>query len=172
MKRFSAFGLLLAAALLAVVLAPGLVRAQATPQDISVTLTEFTITPNSFTVMQGQPVRFSVTNTGKFPHSISFTKDGKFLTVFAKPINGGTTGVAEFTFEEAGTWQMYCPVANHAEQGMTGQVVVMAAGVAGAPGMPSTGQPGAGLLIVVGLFGLALAAAGVIGRRLAAARQR
>jgi plastocyanin len=162
MKRYSVLAALVSALLVAIVVAPGLTRAQSAPQEVSITLTEFTITPNNFTAAVGQPVRFTVNNTGKFPHSISFTKDGKFLTVFAQPIKAGASGVADFTFPSAGTWQMYCPVSSHAEQGMTGTVLVL---TAGAPGMPSTGQPDGNLVAPAGVLAAGLVAVGLFVRR-------
>lgn len=169
MKRSTTFGLLVCAALLALLVAPGLSRAQAASQQISLTVSEFQISPNTITVTQGQPVHFTVNNTGKFPHSISFEKNGKFLTVFAKPIAAGQTGEADFTFEESGNWVMFCPVATHAENGMTGQALVLAAG--STPGMPSTGQPEDQITLFAAIAALALLAGGFVVRRRWAERE-
>lgn len=165
MKRYWTLGFLAGLALLVALVAPGLAQAQTAPQDVAITLNEFSITPNTLTVMQGQPVHFTVTNIGKFPHSVSFTKDGQFLTVFAAPIAAGKSGSADFIFEQAGTWTMYCPVSTHAEHGMTGQVTVLAAGAE--PGMPTTGAVGSlsASLLLVAALALGVFATGVMLRR-------
>ena len=166
MKRFAVWGVLLGMALLAVLVAPGISRAQAAPQQVMITFSEFAFSPNSITVTAGQPVQFMTTNGGKFPHNISFKHNGETYTVFAQPIKGGQPGMAEFTFDEAGTWEMYCPVGNHAAQGMVGQVTVLAATAPVAqPGMPSTGQGTTGWLVPGALVGLVLLAGGLISRR-------
>src|SRR5690349_1519397 len=160
MKHTLALGLLACAALAFALAGPGPVAAQA--QTMNVTVSEFTITPDTFTVTVGQPVHFVVTNTGKFPHSLTFAKGAKFITLFAANIAAGQTGMADFTFPEAGTWTMYCPVDSHAERGMTGQVTVLAAG---APGMPTTGRPAPNPAAWLGLLSLALLTAGVLVQR-------
>ncbi len=161
MKRYSMVGFLICAALL-VLLVPGRAGAQAAPQEMTLNVSEFAITPDTFTATAGQPIHFTVNNTGKFPHSVSFVKDGTFLTVFAAPIAAGKSGVADFTFEEAGMWEMYCPVSNHAERGMTGMVTVLSNG---APGMPTTGQPDTSTMWLAGGLGLLLLAGGLFARR-------
>ena len=163
MKRFSVMGFAAFALVGALLFAPGFVGAQASPQVVQIQLSEFAFSPNTFTAVAGQPVHIEVTNTGKFPHSMSFEKNGKFLNVFAQPIPGGKTATADFTFEEAGAWQMFCPVSNHAERGMTGTVTVL---TAGAPGMPTTGGGlGDGLWLLGGLLGIILLANGLLLRR-------
>jgi len=166
MKKILSAGALALAGLLLLTLAPSLVRAQ-TPQTVNLTLTEFMITPMNFTVTAGQPVHFAVTNTGKFPHSVTFAKGTKFVTLFKTPIPSGGSGTDDFIFPEAGTWQMYCPVGQHAEAGMTGSVLVVAGG---APGMPSTGMPSEVWMPLLALFALALAGAGLLLRQRLLAR--
>jgi uncharacterized cupredoxin-like copper-binding protein len=166
MKRYLTLGILALAALAAAILAPAFAAAQ-TEQTINLTLSEFMIMPGSFTVPLGQPVHFVVTNTGKFPHSVTFSKGGKFITLFGANLAPGTSGEADFTFTEAGTWTMYCPVDSHAERGMTGQVTVLAAG---APGMPTTGQADPGPLPWLLLLGLVLVNGGLLLRRRFASR--
>ncbi len=167
MKRFIACSLMVFATLFAVLLVPGLTRAQAAPQDMQVTLSEFMFMPSSFTAMQGQTIHFTATNTGKYPHNITFSKGGATLNVFAQPLKGGATGTADFVFPEAGAWRMYCPVGNHADKGMVGTVQVL---TASAPGMPTTGEPAGTPLVLAGLLGLFLLANGLLLRRRRAAR--
>ena len=167
MRRIlSAGALALASLLFLVILAPSLARAQ-TPQTVNLTVTEFMITPMNFTVTAGQPVHFTVTNTGKFPHSITFAQGTKFVTLFKTPIASGTSGTDDFIFPAAGTWQMYCPVGQHAEAGMTGSVQVLSAGT---PGMPTTGMPTEVWAPLFALFALALMSTGLLLRQRLRAR--
>ena len=163
-KLYSTLGLLACAAIvatLALLVAPGLSGAQSSAQEVKINLSEFQFNPSDVHVTQGQTVRFVATNSGKFPHNIAFKKDDKNLTVFAEPIKGGQSGDAEFTFQEAGTWQMYCPVGKHADQGMVGQALVLAAG---SSPLPTTGQP-ADQPLLIALFGMVLLAGGFMARR-------
>lgn len=170
MKRFAVWGVLLGTALLAVLLAPGLTRAQAAPQQVMITFSEFAFSPSNVTVTQGRPIQFVATNGGKYPHNISFKYDGKSSAVFAQPIRGGQSATADYTFNEAGTWEMYCPVGNHAAMGMVGKITVLAAAAPVVePGMPTTGQP-TGFLFPAGLVGLALSVGGLFARRRLARR--
>ena len=162
MKRLTIFGVLALAALLAAFGFSGRAAAQ-TPQQVNLTLSEFMINPMTFTAQAGQVVHFNVTNAGKFPHSVTFVYDGKFTTLFKAPIAAGQTGSADFVFSEAGTWQMFCPVGQHAENGMTGQVTVLTA--AGAPGMPSTGAPAGSEFAAPVALALALIGVGFFVRR-------
>lgn len=166
MKRIAAWSLLVCAALLALVVAPGVTRAQAGTQTVDITLSEFMFSMPALTVTQGQTVHFNATNAGKFPHSIAFKNGDKTMMLFATPIAAGQTGSADFVFTEAGTWQMYCPVGTHAAKGMVGTVTVQAMMVpAPAPGMPSTGTGNSGLDGLLALAGGALLAGGLLLRR-------
>jgi LPXTG-motif cell wall-anchored protein len=168
MNRYSKMAFLLCVPLLALLVMPGSILAQSSPQQVTLTLTEFTITPSTFTVTQGQPVHFTLNNTGKFPHNVAFMNGSEMVTLEANPIAGGQSATADFTFDQVGTWEMHCPVDGHAGKGMVGQVIVTAAAV---PGMPITGAATSQApLIVGGVLGLALIMGGVIFRRRKASR--
>jgi LPXTG-motif cell wall-anchored protein len=170
MKRFSKVAFLLCLPVLALLVMPGVIRAQSSPQQITLTLTEFSITPSSFTATQGQPVHFTLVNTGKFPHNVTFMMGTEMVTLEAQPLKSGETATADFTFDQAGTWDMHCPVDSHAQRGMVGQVIVNAAV---APGMPSTGQALDQLpMMVGGLAAILLVTGGLVVRRRKAARVR
>jgi len=170
MKRYSKVALLLCLPLLAFLVMPGVIRAQGAPQQVTLDLTEFSITPSSFTATQGQPVHFTLNNTGKFPHNVTFMMGTEMVTLMAQPIPGGQSATADFTFDQAGTWEMHCPVDSHAQRGMVGQVIVMAAA---APGMPVTGLPQDQLpMLVGGLAAIVLVTSGLAVRRRRASRVR
>ncbi len=156
MRGYFKAGSFLCAALLALLLVSATTHAQGTSQNVTVTLNEFAITPSTITVTQGQTIHFTVNNTGKFPHNLTFMNGGVMTDLMAKPLNGGQSGTADFTFNQAGTWEMHCPVDGHATKGMVGQVIVVAAA-----GMPATGQAAdQTTLLLGGLLGIVLLTGG------------
>ncbi|MDQ6693702.1 MAG: cupredoxin domain-containing protein [Chloroflexota bacterium] len=195
MKRNLTGGLLALAAMLALIVSPGLSRAQSS-QQVTLTLSEFMISPMTVNVPMGQPVHFIANNTGKYPHNVTFVVNDSPVTLFAQPLAGGASGEADMTFTAAGTWRMFCPVDSHADKGMVGQLIVAAAaaqaaptaadsgnseyggtssGASGAssnvPGMPTTGQGSDSSLPLAGVAGLALLVSGLVVRRRLAGRK-
>jgi plastocyanin len=162
MRGYLKAGSFLCAALLSLLLVSATTHAQSTSQNVTVTLNEFAITPGTITVTQGQTIHFTVNNTGKFPHNLTFMNGGVMTDLMAKPLNGGQSGTADFTFNQAGTWEMHCPVDSHAAKGMVGQVIVVAAA-----GMPATGQAAdQATLLLSGLLGIILLTGGLVVLRL------
>ena len=160
MKRMLSLGQLLFAVMLCSLLfAPWAAAAPA--QQINLSLSEFAIAPATFTVQQGQPVTFTVTNAGKFPHNVTFELASQSLkeTLFTANLTAGQTQTATYTFPAAGTWTMYCPVDSHEARGMKGSVNVMAAPASlsqsGGGGMATTPYWTAALMLVLGVITLA-----------------
>ena len=93
---------------------------------VSITLTEFSITPATITVPLGEPVTFVVTNTGGAQHNLEVELESRGIEqrLFQTNLMPGETRRATFTFEAAGEWEMYCPVGNHRALGMEGTIVV------------------------------------------------
>jgi uncharacterized cupredoxin-like copper-binding protein len=125
-----------------------------TSQNVSLTLTEFKITPGDVEVPGNTPVRFTVTNGGTMEHNLVVELEDENIEqkLFATNLMPGETRTAEFTFTTAGKWEMYCPVDGHKDHGMVGDITVMGA----SPGMPSTGSTGMEVAVMM-LAGLALA---------------
>ncbi len=102
---------------------------------LDVTLTEFSFTPNAWTVNAGQQVTINIKNTGtvthdwtimKTPISGSFTDADKANEFWASPmVSAGQSQTATFTAPAtAGTYQVVCTEAGHFEAGMTGTLTV------------------------------------------------
>ena len=86
----------------------------------AVSLTEFAIDPANPRVEAGQ-VTFSVTNDGSAPHALEI--EGNGVEEETEVLEGG--GSAELTVDlEPGEYEWYCPVGNHAAQGMEGTLTV------------------------------------------------
>jgi uncharacterized cupredoxin-like copper-binding protein len=92
----------------------------ATGGEVAVTLTEFTI--DMPTELPAGPTTFTVTNDGEFPHSIEIEGEGVEAALEAN-LEPGDSGTLEVDLAP-GTYEVYCPVGNHAEQGMTLELTV------------------------------------------------
>lgn len=163
MNRNKLLRLLVIPGIIMALLVPSLSLAQPT-QQVSITLKEFMITPNKITVTQGQPVQFTVTNAGTVEHNfkVDMHDQGIEQVLFSPNLKPGETRTAEYTFPVAGDWGMDCPVDEHEEHGMEGDITVLAASPGG---MPSTGAPMTLTLWLVGLLGLALLSGGLLAAR-------
>ena len=85
-----------------------------------VVLTEFEIDPANPTAKAGK-VTFDVVNEGSAPHALEIEGNGaEFET---DVLDGGGTATLEADLE-AGEYEWYCPVGNHADQGMKGTLTV------------------------------------------------
>ena len=139
-------------------------------QTITLSLADYKITPNEISVPQGQPVKFTVTNNGDEEHNfvVELEEQNIEQKLFATNLMPGETRTAEFTFNVAGEWEMYCPVDGHKAHGMKGDIRVMSG-----PGMPSTGSavPALACALVVAAVCLALLSLGLFIRRISLSRR-
>jgi LPXTG-motif cell wall-anchored protein len=120
--------MVLAVSMLLLLVGTGL--AQDTTVNVTLGMSEFKFEPAELDVPLNTTVTFSVTNTGDFPHNVTFVApDGTETNLFAENLTTGQSATGTFTFNAAGEWRMYCPVGEHEEQGMVGTVRVAAAGV-------------------------------------------
>lgn len=94
-----------------------------TPQAVSLTETEFSITPATLSLKPGAVV-FHASNTGKFPHDLHITDaDGNEVAATAKVLAAGDSADVQATLK-AGTYTMYCAVDGHRARGMQGTITV------------------------------------------------
>ena len=90
-------------------------------QEIDVSETDFKLDPADPTVKPGT-VTFKATNDGQALHNLEIEGDG-VEEELPQDLQPGDSG--ELTVDlEPGTYEMYCPVSNHAELGMEGEVTV------------------------------------------------
>jgi plastocyanin len=89
-------------------------------RTIAVSGMEFAFSPNQITVNKGDKVKIDFTNNGTYPHN--WTID-EFNAKTATVSPGQTTSVT-FTPDRTGTFQFYCSVPGHKDQGMVGQLTV------------------------------------------------
>lgn len=80
--------------------------------------------PSEIKVQPGQNLRITLINHGDTEHNIEFElPDGE--EELENNVQPGEQASLEFQApEEAGTYTFYCPVDDHRERGMTGQLIV------------------------------------------------
>jgi LPXTG-motif cell wall-anchored protein len=133
------------------------VAAYAQAQQFSVQLSNFVIAGAPAQVRAGQPLVFNVTSQG-FPHNLAIDGNGVDLRP-STPNLQNTSGTINFPALQPGTYNLFCPVGMHRQNGMEVRFTV----VAGASALPATG--GAAVPAGLALAGLASGAAGILLRR-------
>ena len=89
-------------------------------REITVSGSEYSFSPSSITVGEGERIRLTFKNTGNLPHNL--TVEG--LGIATRTISGGATNTVEFVVEESGTYTTFCSVGNHRSLGMEGELSV------------------------------------------------
>lgn len=91
-------------------------------ESIPVSETEFAIDPADPTVKAGT-VSFEVTNDGSITHNLEIEgPDGE--QKLDQDLEAGDSGTLEVDLSKPGTYEWYCPISNHRDQGMEGEVTV------------------------------------------------
>src|SRR5256885_1607551 len=126
-------GLLLAAAgVLTIGSGAAAVYAQSTA---TVVMQEFSLTPDRMVVSAGRDT-FALQNTGRFPHNVHIEGNGVSTDVKPDgPVAGGETFSGAVTLAP-GTYDIWCPVGTHREQGMVGTLTVAGTAAGGAAQIP------------------------------------
>jgi len=81
---------------------------------------DYSFSPARFSVSAGESIKLTLNNVGRFPHNLIV----EGLGITTKTIGGGTSDTIEFTVDQAGTYSIYCGVANHRALGMTGELTI------------------------------------------------
>ena len=92
-------------------------------QTVDVSLTDFALEPRNPVIEQPGTVRFNATNNGQSPHSIEIEAPGGEAELEGE-LGSGETGSVDVDLSEPGTYAWYCPVGDHQERGMRGQIRV------------------------------------------------
>ena len=90
-------------------------------ETVQVSETDFAIDPANPTVQAGT-VTFEVTNDGQAPHNLEVEGNGIEAELEAD-LAAGESGTLTVDLQP-GTYEWYCPVGNHAEMGMEGELTV------------------------------------------------
>jgi uncharacterized cupredoxin-like copper-binding protein len=86
---------------------------------------EFKLSPSSVTLSKPGTYTFKAENKGSSQHSLEIEGKGvKGEAQLEQVLDPGQSGVLTVSFQKSGTYEMYCPVDGHEQEGMKGEVVV------------------------------------------------
>ncbi len=91
---------------------------------LAVQETEFSLDPSEITLDQPGTYVFRAVNSGDVVHALEI--EGEGIEEETEEIAPGETAELEVNLDP-GTYELYCPVGNHEERGMTGAVTVQEA---------------------------------------------
>lgn len=110
-------------------------------QTVEVTLNEWGISFSPSAPKAG-PIHFVVKNPGQFPHALAI--NGQGIDAKSATIKGGESTTFDVNLT-AGTYHFWCPVGNHKDRGMDGQLTVGAGGsTSGGSSSSSSSSSGSG----------------------------
>jgi uncharacterized cupredoxin-like copper-binding protein len=102
-----------------------------TLETIVIRETEMKLSPSTITLNKPGTYAFKAVNKGSIQHSLEIDGDGLKSqggevgeARLEQNSNPGQSGVLTVTFQEPGTYEMYCPVIGHRLAGMKGEVVI------------------------------------------------
>lgn len=81
---------------------------------------EYSFSPSSISLTQGEETKIIFKNNGKLPHN--FVIDG--LEISTKTIGSGKEDSAIVKADKTGKYTFYCSIGNHRQLGMEGQLLV------------------------------------------------
>ena len=103
-------------------------------KTITITETEYKLTPTSVTVDKAGTYEFKAVNNGSVAHALEV--EGNGVEEETDDIAPGQSKTLKVTFKKTGSFEMYCPVDGHRAQGMEGTLTVGSASAA--PGAATT----------------------------------
>jgi uncharacterized cupredoxin-like copper-binding protein len=110
---------------------------------ISISETEFKLSPSSANVDKGGTVSIKVKNDGSTAHALEV--EGPGGEVKTGTIAPGKSATLQADLSKAGTYEMYCPIDGHKGKGMKGEITVGSGGSSGDDnGGDSGGSSGGG----------------------------
>lgn len=86
-------------------------------KEIVVSGGEYSFSPSSISVANGETVKITFKNTGNLPHNLMIAE----LGVATKTISAGQEDSVVVTADKTGTYTFYCGIGNHRQQGMEGK---------------------------------------------------
>ena len=105
-------------------------------ETIQVSGSDFAFEPETITASDGN-ITFEFTNDGGAPHALSI--EGNGVDESSETINAGESTTFEVSLED-GSYELYCPVADHKDRGMVGSLNVSVGGGGTTPGEGRTGE--------------------------------
>jgi plastocyanin len=91
-------------------------------ESVAISETEYALDPADPTVSAGT-VTFDVSNDGQITHNLEVEGPNDEASL-DQDLAAGDSGTLEVDLSEPGTYEMYCPIGNHRDQGMEGEITV------------------------------------------------
>lgn len=91
------------------------------PPAIEIDLFSFGIAPDRFTIAAGTPTTLTLSNDTDEAHDFRIDQDAVNVHLFLTSHKRITTSI---TIDAPGTYQVFCSLPGHADQGMRGELVV------------------------------------------------
>jgi uncharacterized cupredoxin-like copper-binding protein len=88
-------------------------------QTITITATDFALAPRSVDLDESGTYAFEVVNEGEVAHALEV--EGEGIEEETKTLQPGEQATLTVDLE-SGSYELYCPVGDHKERGMTGKV--------------------------------------------------
>lgn len=88
--------------------------------EINISLNEFSFTPSSIQIKEGENIILVVQNTGQFPHDLVI----EGLALNTPLLSPGESAVLNFGVPVTGSYTFYCSVGDHQSRGMEGTLEV------------------------------------------------
>ena len=101
-------------------------------KTVAIKESEYKLSPSSVTLSKPGTYAFKAENDGSTQHSLTIEGEGVKSegggeageVELEQDLSPGRSGVLTVTFQKSGTYEMYCPVDGHEQEGMKGEVVV------------------------------------------------
>jgi len=101
-------------------------------KTVAIKESEYKLSPSSVTLSKPGTYAFKAENNGSTQHSLTIEGEGVKSegggeageVELEQDLSPGQSGVLRVTFQKSGTYEMYCPVDGHEQEGMKGEVVV------------------------------------------------
>jgi uncharacterized cupredoxin-like copper-binding protein len=108
---------------------------------IQISETEYKLTPSTVNLASAGTYTFDVKNDGSYEHALTVSGNG--VDERTATIQPGSSAKLEVTVKN-GSYDMFCPISNHAANGMKGSVMVGGVNSGGSGGGGTTTNQGKG----------------------------
>jgi plastocyanin len=99
-------------------------------QTIQISEKEFSLTPTTVNLSKTGTYEFKATNDGQITHALEI--EGNGLEEKTEDISPGSAMTLRVTLSKDGSYEIYCPIDGHKDQGMKATIVVGSAAGSGA----------------------------------------
>ncbi len=105
-------------------------------KTVTVHETEFKLTPSTISLAKSGTYAFKGVNDGTVTHALAV--EGNGVDEDSADISAGSSGTLKVTLPKGGTYEIYCPVDGHKNQGMKGKITVGGSAGSGTGGTETT----------------------------------